>query len=424
LRNPRLQPPFAGRAAALAALWAERDFFRVWLAGGLVGVLRWFEILAVSVFTFQLTGSPSAVALMTFIRMAPLFLFGLLAGALADRFDRKRLLILGLLVLTVSSLMIAALAWSGRIELWHIAAGSFLNGIFWSAEFPVRRTMLGEIAGMDRLNQAMALEAATGNATRMLGPPLGGLLLEVGGLGGAFLLATVVYAIGIVVVLPVAHRSEGGAGRGWSMLGTLIEGWRFIRARRLIVGTLAVTVAVNLWGFAYITMVPVIGELELGLSAFLIGILMAGEGLGALIGAFLVGIWGRPHDYARIYLGSSVLFQLAVLAFALSGWVPLSFALILLCGLAIAGFAVMQSTILFLAAPAEVRSRVMGVLTVSIGAGPIGMLHVGWLADWLGPSTAVAVMAIEGLIAVIAAAIIWPELRRPGDPAPPRGRAA
>jgi MFS family permease len=393
-------------------LWAERDFFCVWLAGGLVGVLRWFEILAVSVFTFQLTGSPSTVALMTFIRMAPLFLFGLLAGALADRFDRKRILIVGLLVLTVSSLIIAALAGSGRIELWHLAAGSFLNGTFWSAEFPVRRTVLGEIAGMDRLNQAMALEAATGNATRMLGPPLGGLLLQVAGLGGAFLLATLVYALSVLLVLPVSYRSARGVVTGWSMAGTLVEGWRFIRARRLIVGTLAVTVAVNLWGFAYITMVPVIGELELGLSAFLIGVLMAGEGLGAMIGAFLVGIWGRPRDYARIYLGSSILFQIGVLAFALSGWVPLSFALILLCGFAIAGFAVMQSTILFLAAPAELRSRVMGVLTVSIGAGPIGMLHVGWLADWLGPSTAVAVMAIEGLIAVIVAAIAWPELRR------------
>jgi predicted MFS family arabinose efflux permease len=284
----------------------------------------------------------------------------------------------------------------------------------------VRRTMLGEIAGMDRLGHAMALESATSNATRMLGPPLGGLLLQLGGLGGAFLLATLVYALSILLVLPVGYRSAGGATRGWSMLGTLIEGWRFIRARRLIVATLSVTVIVNLWGFAYITMVPVIGERALGLSAFLIGILMSGEGLGALIGAFLFGIWARPRDYIRIYLGSSVLFQIAVLAFALSGWFPLSFGLILLCGVAIAGFAVMQSTILFLAAPAEVRSRVMGVLTVSIGAGPIGMLHVGWLADWLGASTAVAIIAIEGLIALMFAAVVWPEMRRPFSLPPDR----
>jgi MFS family permease len=414
LRNPRLQPPPATRASALVGLWAERDFFRIWLAGGLVGVLRWFELLAVSVFTLELTGSASAVALMTFIRLAPLFLFGLFAGALADRFDRKRLLILGLVALTASSAILAALGSTGRIELWHLAAGSFLNGIFWSAEFPVRRTMLGEIAGMDRLGHAMALESATSNATRMLGPPLGGLLLQLGGLGGAFLLATFVYALSILLVLPVGYRSAGGT-RGWSMLGTLIEGWRFIRGRRLIVGALAVTVIVNLWGFAYITMVPVIGERGLGLSAFLIGILMSGEGLGALIGAFLFGMWVRPRDYMRVYLGSSVMFQIAVLAFALSGWFPLSFALILLCGFAIAGFSVMQSTILFLAAPADVRSRVMGVLTVSIGAGPIGMLHVGWIADWLGASSAVAIIAVEGLIALMIAAIVWPEMRRPVD---------
>jgi predicted MFS family arabinose efflux permease len=162
-------------------------------------------------------------------------------------------------------------------------------------------------------------------------------------------------------------------------------------------------------------MVPVIGERALGLSPVLIGVLMSTEGLGAVIGALLVARYDHPAQYTRIYTGSSAAFMLGVLAFALSTWFPLSLVLMLICGIGIAGFAVMQTTIVFLAAPAPVRSRVMGIVTVAIGAGPIGMLYVGVLADWLGAANAVALLAIQGLIALGLAAWYWPEMRRPVD---------
>jgi predicted MFS family arabinose efflux permease len=162
-------------------------------------------------------------------------------------------------------------------------------------------------------------------------------------------------------------------------------------------------------------MVPVIGERVLGLSAFPIGVLMSIEGLGALLGALLVGPFSKPHAYTRIYLVSSFVFLLAVLGFALAAWFPLSLALTLICGVSLAGFSVMQATIMFLAARPEMRSRAMGVLTVAIGAGPLGMLHLGWLADRLGAAAAVQIMAAEGLIALALIALIWPEVWRATD---------
>jgi MFS family permease len=404
----------AARAGAPGAtsLLTNAAFLRVWLTGGFAGVLRWLELLAISVYVLETTGSPFQVALMTFLRMAPMFLFGIPAGALADRYDRKRLLLIGLVVLAVAAAALALVAVQGRITLWHIAAGTFLNGMFWASEFPVRRIMLGEIAGVERLSRAMALESATSNATRMIGPALGGVLIQTIGLWGVYALGAILYLACAALVLPVAYRSASAA-RSASLLAMLRDGWRFARSQRLIVGALAVTVIVNLWGFAYITMVPVIGERALGLSPVLIGVLMSTEGLGAVIGALLVARYDRPRQYTRIYTGSSAAFLLGVLAFALSTSFPLSLALILICGIGIAGFAVMQSTIVFLAAPAAVRSRVMGLLTVAIGAGPIGMLYVGVLADWLGASAAVACIAVQGLIALAFAAWYWPELRRP-----------
>jgi MFS family permease len=408
----RLEP------AAPRGLLADASFLRVWLCGTLSGVLRWLELLAISLFVLEQTGSPFLVALLTVLRMAPMLLFGILAGALADRYDRRRLLIAALVVLALASAVLAVLAASGRITLWQIALGTFLGGMFWSTEFPVRRTLLGEIAGPARLSRAMALESATGNATRMVGPVLGGVLMETLGLAGVYVLSALLYGLCALMLLRLAYRTAGGPPAARPFGAMLREGWRFTRARRTIVAALAVSVIVNLWGFAYITMVPVIGERTLGLSPALIGLLMSTEGLGALLGALLVARFDRPSRYLQIYAGSSLLFLLAVLAFAWSSWFPLSLGLILLCGVGIAGFAVMQSTIFFLAAPAEMRSRVMGMVTVSIGAGPLGMLQVGLLADWLGAPLAVAVIAGEGLLALALAVLLWPELRRPADLAP------
>ena len=416
-------PPTRGAGRRLLT---DGSFLRLWLSGGLAGVLRWLELLAIGIFVLERTGSPFLVALLTFLRMAPLFLCGIPAGALADRYDRRRLLIIGLVALASSSAILAALAGSARIELWQIALGTILNGAFWSSEFPVRRTMLGEIAGAQRLSHAMALELATSNATRMVGPALGGVLIGTIGLAGVYLVGAVLYAISALLIVRLAYRSASAKAAPASFSAMLLEGWRFARARRVIVAALAVTVIVNLWGFAFIAMIPVIGERTLGLSPPMIGLLMSTEGLGALIGALLVARVGPPRRYTQIYLGSSFLFLLGVLGFGLSRWFALSLALLLLAGIGIAGFSVMQSTIFFLAAPAGMRSRVMGLLTVGIGAGPIGMLHVGLLADWLGAANAVALIAAEGLIALFLTALRWPELRRgaaltPDEPQAPAG---
>jgi MFS family permease len=311
------------RAGAPAATSLLRDgaFLRVWLTGGAAGVLRWLELLAISVYVLETTGSPLLVALMTFLRMAPMFLFGIPAGALADRYDRKRLLLIGLLALAAAGALLTPLAVRERIELWQIAAGTFLNGMFWASDFPVRRIMLGEIAGVARLSRAMTLESATSNATRMLGPALGGVLIQATGLYGVYALGTLLYLACAALVLPVAYRSASTAG-GASLLAMLRDGWRFARSQRLIVGTLAVTLIVNLWGFAYITMVPVIGERVLALSPALIGVLMSTEGLGAVLGALLVARYDRPRHYTRIYTASSAAFLLGVLAFTLPPGFP------------------------------------------------------------------------------------------------------
>ncbi len=401
-------PPPGGGALSLIG---DGRYRRVWVTGGFVGTVRWLEILVIGVYTLQVTGSAFQVALMMVVRALPMFLFGSLSGALAEQVNRKHLMVAALAVSSAVSATLAALAFSGAITIWHIAVGAFLAGMLWSCEFPVRRTMLGEIAGPARIGPAMGLDSAMSNGTRMLGPALGGLIFETIGLPGAYVLAAILYAGGCLLILSLDYTMVAPHAPGWNVFRTVAEGLRYIRSNRAMVWTLAVTVIMNLWAFPFAAMVPVIGVEELGLSAFPIGVMMSAEGAGALIGALAIAAFARPAWFSRLYLFGSFLVMVMVVGFSLSAWFGLSLVLLLTAGFGAAGFSAMQTTIMFTLAPPEMRGRVMGVVSVCIGAGPLGMLHIGLLAGWLGASTAVRVVALEGLAALALATAVWREIR-------------
>jgi MFS family permease len=400
-------------AAPLRSLLTDPGFLRIWIVGALVGTIRWLEVLAVGVYTYQATGSPFIVATMLFARMVPTMLLGAFAGVIADRVNRRHLMMVGLVLMCLVSLSLAALAINDRLVIWHVALGAVLSGIFWSGEFPVRRTMLGEIAGLGRLSAAMGLDSATNNFTRMLGPLLGGALLTTLGLGGAYALGVLLYAVAFISMLSLSFQENPSTeSASVGVLTSISEGFAYIRTNRLIAGTLVITVFVNLFGFSYVSMLPVIGEQQLGLGAVAIGVLMSVEGCGALLGSLCVAAWVRSRYFTTIYMLGSALYLMMILAFSLSPWYSAAVVFLFAGGLGIAFFGSMQSTLIFFTALPRMRTRVMGVLVACIGAGPIGVLHVGLLAEWLGASQAVTIIAVEGLIAIAVAACIWPELRR------------
>ena len=412
--SPATSDAEAARVAApLRSLLSDPGFLRIWIVGALVGTIRWLEVLAVGVYTYQATGSPFIVATMLFARMVPTMLLGAFAGVIADRVNRRHLMMVGLVLMCMVSLSLAALAINDRLAIWHVALGAVLSGIFWSGEFPVRRTMLGEIAGLGRLSAAMGLDSATNNFTRMLGPLLGGTLLTTLGLGGAYALGVLLYAVAFISMLSLSFQENPSTeSASVSVLTSISEGFAYIRTNRLIAATLVITVFVNLFGFSYVSMLPVIGEQKLGLGAVAIGVLMSVEGCGALLGSLCVAAWVRSRYFTAIYMSGSTLYLAMILAFSLSPWYSAAVVFLFAGGLGIAFFGSMQSTLIFFTALPRMRTRVMGVLVACIGAGPIGVLHVGLLAEWLGASRAVTIIAVEGLIAIAVAACIWPELRR------------
>jgi MFS family permease len=401
-------------APPLSSLLRDPLFLRIWIAGAMVGTIRWLEVLAVGVYTYQETRSPFIVACMLFARMLPTMLLGAFAGAIAERLNRRYLMMAGLASMCLVSAILAVLALGGKLAIWQIATGAVLSGIFWSGEFPVRRTMLGEVAGLGRLSAAMGLDSATNNFTRMLGPLLGGTLMSVVGLEGAYALGVVLYALAFANMATLAFEETSSTQIApIGVLRSIRDGLAYIRTNRLIAATLVITVFVNLFGFSFVSMVPVIGEHRLGLEAVAIGVLMSAEGCGALLGSLAVAAWVRSRYFTITYLSGSALYLAMILGFSMSPWYSVAIVFLFIGGLGAGCFGAMQSTLIFFAATPRMRTRVMGVLVACIGAGPIGVLHVGLLAEFLGAHQAVTIIAVEGLIAIVVAAVLWPELRRP-----------
>ncbi|MCH2493997.1 MAG: MFS transporter, partial [Gammaproteobacteria bacterium] len=348
---------------------------------------------------------------MVFLRLLPLILMGSVVGALAERFNRRRLLLAGVVFVSVVCAVLFLLALPGYITLWQVGVGAVVNGFLFSADLAIRRMLLGEVAGMRRLGAAMGLDSATNNATRMAGPLLGGVVYQAVGLEGTYLVGFVLAVLAAILIAKLTVDPTAPPVRTSSLLTDIIEGLRYIRSNRVVMAVLVITVLMNFFAFPFLGMIPVIGKDILHLEPSLIGVLAAADGCGALFGAIIVAVFAQSVYYRRIFVIGSAIVLVAVFVFSLSREFGLSISVLLIGGLGLAGFGTMQSTLIFVETPAAIRGRVLGVLTMCIGTMPIGMLAVGLIADWIGAARAISVMTVCGMAALIAVLVRWREMR-------------
>lgn len=402
----------------IAALLANREFLRAWLAGTLIGVSRWVEMLATGIFVIDLTGSATAVALVAFARMLPLGLLGGVAGTLAGRFQRRALLMAGTSIAAAVVLVLAGLAAAHAIAVWQIAIGSFVIGTLWACDFPIRRTLVADIAGDARVGKAMALESTTVHVTRLVGSGLGGLLIEAVGLDGAYGLIFVLLVVTVVLLAGLRRTDAPVPAARHNLLADTIGGLRDVAGRRYLLAALAVTMIFNFFGFSYAPMVPVIGRTVLEADALAIGLLVSTEAAASLTVVMILARWTPRNRLGAVYTFSVLAFLGAIFALAFAPDYWLALCVMLATGTAWGTFSVTQSTLILLASPPALRARAMGALVICIGVAPFGVLAQGWIADNLGVPTALASLAAIGAIAVVAVALLFPRLVKPGLPAP------
>lgn len=391
------------------------DFLRLWLVGAFANAMRWLELLASGLFAWEVTHSAFAVTVVVALRQIPQLLFGAFAGAISEAVNRKLIFMLALVVPAVISTLLATLAFTGDLEVWHVALGNLVSGTMWSTEMSTRRRMVGEVAGPNRIVNAIALDSVTSAATRAVGPLLGGIAFEWLGMKGAYTVTALVQFAGAFAIAGLAHAQVTRRLDLLRIPHEVADGLRFAWTLPTILLVFGVTIVTNAFGFAYSGLVAPLGEGEFHVSPALVGLLAAGEPLGALVGGSLIAAGLLRMDRRLAFAGGASLFMVALILMALSPSYWLAFALLVLGGFGTAGFGNMQSTLMLTEAPPEMRSRLMGVVTVCIGTGPLGQLAAGALSNGLGTRGAVIAMAAVGL--VLTGAMVVALRRRP--PMPP-----
>ena len=430
-----------GNLGALPTFHAfqNHSYRLLWLGNFFSYVSRWLQMTLLTWLVLELTDSPWLVALVGFFAFAPSLLLGVIGGVLADRLDRRRLLMATQAMNFAAALAMTVLLHTGAVEYWHAYLIIIVSGMGWALDFPSRRSIIHDLLGRGGVTNAIALDSVGMHTSRMLGPALGGALIVLAGVSGGYVVVTLFYLATVVLIrsmrLPQNLRSPKPSGAAQSesasprrgdgrdpgprahqglhdIMDNLTEGFRYVRGQPAIMATLLITFLMNLMLFPYMQMVPVIARDVLGVGPGLMGMLMAAEGLGALTGAVAIASAGNIRYQGRLYIGGSMLALLALLLLSFSRTYGVSVAILLVLGLGTACFATMQATIVMLLAKDEMRGRVLGVMSLAIGAGPLGTLLVGGLASAVSPTFAIGLMSIMGIVSLAVVGFLMPSLRQ------------
>ncbi|MFT6309488.1 MAG: MFS family permease [Halioglobus sp.] len=379
--------------------------------GAFQSIARWLELLAFGIYVFDLTGSPFLVALVTVLKLAPLAIFGPLIGAWTANVASRNLYLLGLTLVLLTSLAGATAASFGDLVVWQVMLISFLGGVFWALDFPIRRTLIGEAVSPNEVGKAMGLDTISNNAMRMLGALLGGTMLQFWGLQGVFLFTFILYSLCFALTLKLQlGRKVLNSTKSVGLKDNIQEGIQLVRQNPVLSATLMVSVIYNLFGFPMLSLMPVLGRDELSLPASIIGLLGSMEGLGALLGGILFFLFGQIRFFRKIYACGVAAGLLFGLVYAASNSAQLMGCALFLMGASSACFAAMQTTLLVLNSDSRYRSQIFGLMAVSIGTGIAGFSQIGVMATWIGVRPALFTSATLGLFSLVLVCRRWPQI--------------
>ncbi|WP_258359993.1 MFS transporter [Moorella sulfitireducens] len=392
----------AGRFQALAAL--KHRNFRLFWCGQLISLMgTWMQNMAQGWLVLQLTNSPFLLGLVNAIQFIPLLVLALVAGVVADRVPKRRLLII-----TQSSLMLLAftlgiLTLTGLVRYWHVLILACLLGVVNSFDMPARQAFVVEMVGRDDLMNAIALNSSIFNAARIIGPALAGLVIGRLGMAASFLLNAASYVAvisGLLLIrVPGESKSQQVETRILEKIG---EGLAYIRRTPVILQAITLMASLSILVMNFNVLIPVLARNTLGQQAEGYGLLMSASGIGAFAGAMMLAVLSKNGPQRRLLLGGATglcLFQL-FLAFTRS--YPLAFLLLVFTGWSMITFTASVNTTLQLNSPDNLRGRVMSVYALVFGGvTPIGSLFSGSIAHHWGAPAALATGAMLGILSLI-----------------------
>jgi MFS family permease len=377
------------------------------------------EQLILSLLIWHLTRSPLQLAMVLGFNNLPRPFCSPFAGFLADRLSRRRILLGAQILNTSTALALLSLLMLDVVQSWQVFVAAVLSGVTRSLEDPSRRTAIADIVGMERLVNALSLDVMNNTVGKMLGSLVGGVLVEMVSFSGAYVCVLAVQVVNLGLMTRLRIPKAQGLSPGEPVWRSLAIAVRYVLQSPMLLGLLYVTLVMNALAFPMRQFIPAIGSEYLGVGAGLVGLLVAAEGFGQLVGAGMVACTQALQYHGRVFVGGSALVLLTAIGFVWSPWYALAFALLALGGGGQAGFSTMQSTMTMLAAPRAMRGRMMGLLSVCIGAStPLGTLGIGLMAATFTIPQAITINAVLGLLLLWPAIARTPLVRHPVTPQP------
>ena len=382
------------------------DFRRFFLAQFVTLVCGWMHTIAQSWLVLQLTDSPFRLGLIGTLQFGPILLFSIVSGAVADRVPKRRLLMATQTTLALLALVLAALVVSGRVRYWHVAGVAMLGGVAAAFDGPARQSLMAEMVGKADLVNAIALNSAAFNAARIVGPAVAGLLIAQFGVVPSFVINAAGLLVMAVALATLAERARGSR-RDTTMLQEIGEGVRYAAQTPVIRLLLGLLFVVSITVFNFTVYVPLLARHVLGLGAEGFGFLMAALGVGAVAGALTVGMrQGAEPPLSTLMIAAAITLG-ALVALSAARHVAVAVALLFIVGLAGLFLVASCNTRLQLAAPDELRGRILSLYTlVWGGVFPIGAFCVGAISEGWGVSTAFFVQGTAGFTG-LAALVLW-----------------
>jgi MFS family permease len=405
-----LWAPRLGQVEAFRSLRNNANFRLYWTGSFVSNFGTWMQTVAQGYLVYELTGSTVMLGAVGFAQSIPFLFFALFGGVLADRFPRRRLMVVTQSALMVLAFLLAYLTLSGLVTVWQVLAIALANGIVNAFNVPVRQSIISDLVDREDLSNAIAMNSTQVQLSRVTGPALAGIMLAATGAGWCFFVNAVTF-LAVIWTLLVMEVPPLVATPRRSALSSIGEALAYVRREPTIYALLLMAAIPSLFALPYQQMLPAFAGSVLHVGPGGLGLMQSAAGLGALTGALTVASIGSRRS-GGLMLGAVVLLGLALAGFALSPWIWLSLPLLFLVGFSTMSYTTLNQGFLQRRVDDNMRGRVLSLLSMSwFGLQPFGAMETGMLAELLSPQIA---LALGGAVCIAAAAFVllrWPSLR-------------
>ena len=390
----------------------HRDFRLFWGGNLLSNVGTWMQNIAQGWLVLELSNSAFWLGVVGFAASAPMLVFTLLGGVIADRVDRRRLMLRTQAAMMLFAFLLAGLTWAKAINVPEIVLLAFATGVAMSLNAPSYQALVPQLVPKEDLNNAIALNSAQFNFSRVVGPTLGGFAMAALGVGGNFFLNGVSF-LAVIFALRKIHypppAPDDGSATMWQHLA---EGFRYVYDRREMMTLITLVGLASIFGIPYLMFIPLFARDILHVRETGLGLLMAFSGLGALFGALTIAWLGRARRRGRFVVGWGVVFFTAIILFCFSRSFALSSALLMVIGYSMVLMVATVNALLQHLSSDQMRGRVMSMYaTAFLGFAPVGSLIAGSLAGVMTAPRAIAGMCALALVATLFLYFTRAELR-------------